>query len=487
MKYLSKLTLVFLLGIIGLFAQAPDTAGAKTYGGSLNDIGSSVQQTSDGGYIVVGYTLSYGSGNSDVILIKTDTIGDTLWMKTYGGGGYEGGESVWQTTDGGYIVAGYADTSGMGFYDVYLIKTDTIGDTLWTRIYDWGLNDMGCSVQQTTDDGYIVAGYTDSYDAMGDIYLFKTDTIGHILWTEIYGGDDLDAGFSVRQTTDGGYIVTGYTQPGMGEYTDIYLLKTDSVGDSLWAKTYGGTAEGDNQGKSVRQTTDGGYIVAGNTRSSVTSDDIYLIKTDSLGDSLWAKTYGGSEADRGASVQQTTDGGYIVAGSTRSYGQGGFGIYLVKTDSIGDTLWTSTYGGSSEEEGLSVQQTSDGGYIVAGYTLSYGAGNADVYLIKIKSEEAGIEEKITSGLLSLFPPNPNPFINKTTVSYELTKASDVNVSIYNLLGQEVKKLYSGEQSSGVHSVTWDGSGNSGKQPTGIYLIKIKAGDEETSLKLTLIK
>jgi hypothetical protein len=373
---------LFLFISFCLSAQRIDTAWTRTFGGSGWENGQSVQQTTDGGYIVAGWTDSYGAGEYDVYLIKTDSLGDALWMRTYGGGNYDWGYSTQQTDDGGYIISGHTWSYGAGSTDVYLIKTDSLGDTLWTRTYGGISYEAGCSVQQTTDKGYIVAGGTQSYGAGEyDVYLIKTDSLGDTLWTKTFGGGSYDLVYSVQQTTDKGYIVAGGTWSYGAGSSDVYLIKTDSLGDTLWTKTFGGS-EFDG-GHSVQQTTDGGYIVAGWTWSwGSETDDVYLIKTDSLGDTLWTRTYGGSDYDQSYSVQQTTDGGYIVAGGTASYGAGAEDVYLIKTDSLGDTLWTKTVGGSQSEEGQSVQQTNDGGYMVVGQTASYGVGN--IYLIKIK-------------------------------------------------------------------------------------------------------
>jgi hypothetical protein len=231
---------------------------------------------------------------------------------------------------------------------------------------DW---DFASSVQQTSDGGYIVAGYA------GDIFLIKTDANGNVQWTKTYGGTGWDEASSVQQTSDGGYIVAGYAGG------DIFLIKTDASGNIQWAKTYGGTYS--EWASSVQQTSDGGYIVAGRTYSfGAGLDDIFLIKTDANGNIQWAKTYGGTNYDYAYSVQHTSDGGYIVAGSTESFGAGGWDIFLIKTDANGNIIWAKTYGGTDWDFASSVQQTSDGGYIVAGYTLSFGAGLHDIFLIK---------------------------------------------------------------------------------------------------------
>jgi hypothetical protein len=378
MKYLSKIILVFLLGSVGLSAQRIDTAWTRTFGGSGYEEGRSVQQTTDRGYIIVGYTESYGAGGRDVYLIKTDSLGDTLWTKTFGGSSNDEGYSVWQTDDGGYIVAGCTHSYGAGNADVYLIKTDSLGDTLWMKTYGGARWENGRSVQQTIDGGYIVAGETDSYGAGAyDVYLIKTDSLGDTLWTKTFGGSNFDWGNSVRQTNDGGYIVavTSWDRP---YPNNVYLIKTDILGKMLWTRA----SRRDSGHGSVQQTTDGGYIVAGGISSRFR--DVYLIKTNPSGDTLWTKTFGGINYDCGYSVQQTDDEGYIVAGVTNSYGAGYDDVYLIKTDSLGNSLWTKTFGGSHDDYGYSVQQTNDGGYIVTGYTKSFGAGEADVYLIKVE-------------------------------------------------------------------------------------------------------
>jgi hypothetical protein len=253
----------------------------------------------------------------------------------------------------------------------------------WQRTYGGANEDWGSSaksVQQTSDGGYIVVGYTSAFvgGKEEDVYLIKTDAAGQALWTRTYGGTDADRGSSVQQTSDGGYIVAGCTF--VAGWTKAYLIKADAAGETLWTRTYGGTRGDD--GLWAQQTSDGGYIVAGFTSSFGVGGDVYLIKTSALGDTQWTRTYGGMSSDQVFSAQQTSDGGHIVAGQTQSFGAGSADVYLIKTNAAGDTLWTRTYGGTNWDWGFSVQQTLDGGYIVAGETDSKGAGHLNVYLIK---------------------------------------------------------------------------------------------------------
>jgi hypothetical protein len=285
----------------------------------------------------------------------------------------------------------------------------TYGEAEWDEAY---------SVQQTSDGGYIVAGVTWSFGVdSGDIFFIKTDANGNIIWAKTYGGTNYDLAYSVQQTSDGGYIVAGITASfGAGGY-DIFLVKTDANGNLQWAKTYGGTSW--DRAFSVQQTSDGGYIVAGWTDSfSAGLGDIFLIRTDASGNISWAKTYGGGSFDRAYSVQQTSDGGYIAAGFTRSFGAGDDNIFLIRTDASGNISWAKTYGGTYYDYAYSVQQTSDGGYILAGETVSFGAGGA--FLVKTDANgnigSCSIVQNVSPTVNTVSPTvtTPSPFVSSVS-------------------------------------------------------------------------
>jgi hypothetical protein len=350
-----------------------------------DDVGHSVQETTDGGYIIGGESAFPAGSNW---LIKTDSKGNRLWDRTYGEIWGNNDESVEQTAEGGYIFTGGKPG--------WLLKTDDKGNLLWKKRYS---DSSGSSVQGTTDGGYIVTGSKDFTTGYYDVWLLKTDADGSTLWEKtfnfpryletIYSSD----GKSVQQTSDGGYIIECNIFINDGQRTiypyKTWLIKTDAYGNKLWDKTFEKQdIDANHESVSDLMTRDGGYIIITDyTKSSGAGLlDVWLIKTDADGNKLWDRTFGGSSNDYGNSVHQTSDDGYIIVGKTQSFGAGNGDVWLIKTDAYGNELWDKIFGGSSEDGGSSVQQTSDGGYIITGYTKSSGAGLSDVWLIKTDAD-----------------------------------------------------------------------------------------------------
>jgi hypothetical protein len=353
----------------------------RTYGGTKTDVANAVVQTSEGGYALAGYTSSLGAGIQDMWLVKTDSAGNHLWNRTYGGANYDGAYSIVQTNDGGYALGGYTGSFGAGYDDVWLVKTDGAGNMLWNRTYGGANFDDAYSLVQTNDGGYALAGSTLSSSGDYDLYLVKTDGFGNMLWNKTYGGTLDDVSWSVVETNDGGYALAGWTYSFGAGSQDAWLVKTDGAGNIQWNRTYGGTNY--DGAYSLVQTNDGGYALAGYTYSlGAGSSDVWLIKTDSSGNMQWGKTYGGASYDEAYSVVQTSNGGYAIAGYTDSFGMGDDDIWLIKTDDFGNMLWSKTYGGIKGDGARYVIQTSDGGYALAGYTYSLGAGDTDMWLVK---------------------------------------------------------------------------------------------------------
>ncbi len=290
----------------------------RTFGGQDVDLGVSVLEASDGGYVAVGMTESYGAGGIDAWLIKTDSAGNEEWNRTFGGPGSDGGESVQVTEDGGYLIVGSTQSYGAGGGDAWIIKTDSSGEEEWNRTFGGPKNDGGDSVQQTDDGGYIIAGNTISYGAGGrDAWLIKTDSSGREEWNRTFGGPGYDWGQSVCKTEDSGYIIAGWAGWTLSCPRDLWLIRTDSVGDEEWNKTFGGPQH--DAASSVQVTDDSGYFIVGWTESFGSgSSDVWLIKTDRNGTEEWNRTIGWPGFDEAISGQETNDGGYIICGTTDS-------------------------------------------------------------------------------------------------------------------------------------------------------------------------
>jgi uncharacterized repeat protein (TIGR01451 family) len=304
----------------------------KTIGGSNVDIAFSIIQTNDGGYAIAGRTRSFGAGGFDFYVVKLDGSGNLQWTKTIGGSNNDEAYSIIQTSDGGFAIAGMTRSFGAGAWDVYVVKLDGSGNLQWTKTIGGTADDGGRSIIQTSDGGYVIAGMTASTGS-SDVYVVKLDASGNVQWSKAIGGSSAEEGFSIIQTNDGGYAVTGYTNGPFGGSTDVYAIKLDASGNLQWAKKVGQPLV-DEGGWSIIQTGDGGYAIAGNHRY-----DVYVVKLDSSGNLEWTKTIQGGLRDDGLSIIQTSDGGYAVAGYTESFGSSGFNradVLLAKLDANGN-------------------------------------------------------------------------------------------------------------------------------------------------------
>jgi hypothetical protein len=471
-----------------LFGQASDTVWTRTYGGAGSDVGVAVKQTFDGGYATAGRTDTYGAGGDDFYLVRTDANGDTLWTRTYGGGQEDIAVAIEQTLpDSGFIVAGWTYSFGAGGSDVYLVKTDSDGDTLWTRTYGAGNGEAAYGIQQTYDGGYIIIGHKWGRD-LNDVWLIKTDMNGVSTWKKRYGGSMNDYGGTVQQTPDSGYIVAGTTESFGAGGMDFYLLRTDANGDTLWTRTYGGTGK-DDCWCVDRTLPDSGYIVAGYTHSAgAGSADVYIVKTDANGDTLWTKTYGGADDEWAYWIEQTPDGGYVLSGWTESFGSGAGDVYILRTNPSGDTLWTRTYGGASRDWGVGLQVTADGGCIVTGHTRSYGAGESDVYLLKIEDLCAYVRRHEECPPFTISEWAPNPLQSSARISFDLPAAAHLDIGVYDVTGRLVTCMESGMYQTGRHTLVWDGTDSRGAPASpGIYFCRFKASHWEASRKIVLVR
>ncbi len=368
-----------------------DVVWSKTYGGGQAEGCRSICHCPEGGFILLGYTFSHGMGDSDVLAVKTDEQGNIIWSRTYGGAGTEYGNGCLSTSDG-YLVTGYTTSFGSGLRDIYLLKLDKKGKEIWSRTYGGMSWDEGIAVRETAEGHYVICGYTHSFGkGEEDVYLIKTDNNGHLLWSRTYGGERLDMGNSVCVTEDGGFLI-GATSGSFSQNTDFLLIRTDAEGHELWSKTY--TAEGTRGHgfdwcNSVSSTRDGGVLLTGYADCQDVMD-IHVIKTDSEGQELWSKTFGKKPFyDFGNAVYEAPSGDILVLGTTKSIVADkricDNDICLIRLDSGGNTIEEKIFGGSGSDWASAFVLTENGEIIVAGHTDSSGSGFFDMLLLRIRS------------------------------------------------------------------------------------------------------
>ncbi|HUR09718.1 MAG TPA: hypothetical protein VM012_00010 [Flavitalea sp.] len=405
--------------------SAPPIEWQKCLGGSNSDYSYSIDQTTDGGYIVAGVSrsnngdVSGNHGERDFWVVKLNSIGNLQWQKSFGGSGFDFAYSVQQTTDDGYIVAGITisnngDVSGNhGSVDYWVVKLNSMGDLQWQKCLGGTDDEYAYSIRQTTDEGYIVAGLTASVD--GDVsgnhgsldcWLVKLNATGEIQWQKCLGGSSGEQFNSIQQTLDGGYIIAGFTNSNDGDvnglygFSDYWVVKLNGLGELQWQKCLGGTMW--EEAYSIQQCSDGGFILAGYSGS--TDGDVncnpehsgyWVVKLNGTGFLEWQKCFGGTWGGNARSIQQTTEGGYIVAGYTYSNdgdvngNHGELDSWIVKLNATGDLEWQKCLGGTIDEYAFSIQQTADGGYIVAGLTssndgdVSGNHGDTDFWIVKL--------------------------------------------------------------------------------------------------------
>lgn len=475
MKSLFIFTAAFLFSIQS-FAQAPVIEWQKSLGGSGEERAESIQQTSDGGYIVAGSSksndgdVSGNHGNFDYWVVKLNNLGNIQWQKSLCGSESDRATSVQQTSDGGFIVTGYTysnngDVSNNhGASDIWVVKLDNSGNLQWEKSYGTGLNDSGTSVKETSDGGYIVTGTSWINSNLSDDYkVLKLDSSGNIQWQKNYGGSKSDWGQSIIQTSDESYIIVGGSYSNNGdvtghhgstEYLDCWIVKLDTTGNIQWQKSLGGSLN--DIGYSIQQTTDGGYIVSatswsndgdvsghhGNTQTS----DYWIVKLDTTGNIQWEKSLGGSGSERTESIRQTLDGGFIIAGYSDSVDgdvsgdDDSYKYWIVKLDKFGNIHWEKSFGGTDTDIPLSIQQTSNNGYIVAGTSRSNDGdvtgnhGDFDYWIVKLSPEGLGITDFDNQEAFSIYP---NPVRNTLMIS---GISPNTKIMISSLNGEIIKEF-----------------------------------------------
>ncbi|MCE3225897.1 MAG: lipoprotein [Bacteroidetes bacterium] len=463
-----RFSLAVLLALVYLpFLNHAQNTFQKVYPTTYDKTSRDVLQTSDGGYILVGMTNNSNITDCDLLIMKTDANGELLWTKTYGGAKPDYAYSMSETNDGNYFVTGFSQSFGGGDYDIYLIKFDPNGDKIWEKTYgSWG-NEEARGIIKTSDGNFLIVGTSTSFSSSQNAVLIKIDGDGTTLWTKTYGGPGLEFGNSVKQCSDGGFILGGQTFS-WGQNGDTYIVRTNSSGDTLWTKYYGSPLA--DEAVSVLANNDGSFTFAVRDSTASNDIDVRVIKTDANGVVAWNKTFGASLKDTPKTICSTNDGGYLVGAISRSFGWINPDMWLLKMDAAGDTTWSRHFGSSDHEHCHMAKQSADGGYLAAGHARSWGPGQK-IYFLKLNaSGVVSVKEEITDTKNFRIYPNPslNGIINVTALHEEST------IKVCDALGQIV---YSEKLKAG----TIDLSGNA----PGMYLITIENEKEKVVKKLIL--
>jgi Secretion system C-terminal sorting domain len=482
--FISLITLIVYSTVT--LPQAPDTMWTRKIGGAGIDVGNEIIQTSDGGFVIAGYTTSFGAGQRDAFLVKLDSLGNILWQKTYGTNLLEQAYSVKETYDGGLIISAfvYAATANL-----FLIKTNQNGDTLWTRNIGYSGNDYGTNIQLTEDGGFLVVGYTDSNISNGDrdIWLLKLDSTGTFLWQRTYGGTDAEEGFKLLKLSDGNLLISGYSQSfGSGD-RDGWIVKADSSGNFIWSKSFG--VGGYDEFTAAAEDESGELYITGTTESSG-DRNLWIVKTDSGGNHLFTKAYGGSQWEWGHDIKRTNDGNFIVTGFNQSNSSGLRQLWILKIDQQGDTLWTKLIRSVNGSEGYSVIQTPDNGFSATGFASSSGTG-PDVWVIRLKPDgTSGIEDEIFELPTTFYLEQnyPNPFNPSTSIQYAISSRQFVQLKVYDVLGNEIAILVDEYKSAGKHEVEFNLAQVSKPEiSSGVYFYQLRAQNFVETKKLVLLR
>jgi hypothetical protein len=501
MKKTITLLAFCLIGTLS-FAQAPAIQWQKCLGGTFSEGAKNIQPTSDGGYIVAGSTSSNDGdvtgnhGNGDAWVVKLSSTGSLQWQKALGGTGQDIASSIQPTADGGCIVAGQTTsndgdvTANHGGTDAWVVKLSSTGSLQWQKCLGGTSGDFAESIQPTLDGGYIMAGvtYSNDGDVTGingndDAWVVKLSATGTIVWQKTLGGTGVDDASSIQPTPDGGYILVGRTNSTDGDVTwnhgnfDTWILKLSATGALVWQNALGGT--GEENANIIQPTPDGGYIVGcftGSNNGDVTGNhgglDAWVVKISDMGVIEWQKTLGGTDTEDSFSIQPTTDGNYIVAGFTYSINgdvTGNHGVYdawVVKLSSTGSLKWQKCLGGTNGDVANSIQPTPDGGFIVAGYTQSTNGdvtgnhGQDDAWVVKLGPELA--TSTFNNQALTLYPNPTNGLLQLQTPN----NTSFNKIIITDSTGKTVLEQMQNTTQVDVEQLA-----------SGLYIIKAFSGEE----------
>lgn len=459
----------------------PDTLWTRTYGGPGNDHGSMSLSTSDGGVITVGWTDSWGGGLFDAWLLRLDGYGNLVWSRTFGGTGNDYGYAVAETADGSFVLSGETRSFGAGGADVWMIKVDASGNELWRKTFGGAGNEFGRAMLSTGDGGFVIGGSTNSWGAGEyDFLLLRTDSHGNPVWLRTYGGPGSDWARGMDHGPEDGFLITGYTYSYGAGNADFWLVRTDSEGVELWNRTYGGSDT--DRGYSVRQIADGGFALTGLTSSfGVDFADFWLVRTDGEGSELWNSSFGGLGNDWAKCVMELPEEGFLITGSTASRGAEADDVWLLATDTSGNAVWDVTFGGPGSDSGNHVTAMPGGGFLVTGWTASFGEGGNDLWLVRTGPPLLIGGQVVEAGCwLAVYP---NPGSGPLTVEAELGTASEAILTLHDVTGRVVNGQSRRLASPGRHNMTLETNG----LPSGVYLVRLKTAFSTMTERFLLLR
>ncbi len=438
----------------------------KVYPSSVTQSGRDVIQTADGGFLVAGMTRNQLPLDTDIYLVRTNSAGDTLWTRTLGGSQPDYPRCIIATTDGNYFITGFTASWGSGSRDVYLVKMTPAGTVLWTKTYGGPFSDTGKEIIHTSDGNYVIAG-TSNYKVM----LMKIDPSGNVLWNRTYATAQNMSGSSVKQCSDGGYIMTGTRMNPQNTGSYMYLVRTNPSGDTLWTRTYAGTLS--EEGKFIVTNSDGTFTLCATDSTAATDWDVHAMKISATGSIIWNKRYGGNQKDICWMIQSTTDGGYIIAATSRSFGWINPRMWLVKINASGDTLWTRNFGSWWHNHDYACHQLPDGGYMAVGHQEDASTLTHILFVRLNANGTLDVPESNVDLAVNVFP---NPSAGPLQVNSPGHMIRDVIV--YDITGQCILR-------EAVHSEVFEV--DLAARPKGIYFLEMIAETNAASRQKVIIQ
>ena len=438
-------------------------AWEMTFGGEEYDRGFSIIQSTDGNLVIVGETESYGNGNNDVYLIKTTRSGEIIWEKTFGYTNGEVGFAVSECANGDLIIAGTTSSFGPYYNDIYLVRTTQEGNLIWEQAIGGDDEEVAYDLFESSDGGIIVAGRRGFSESA--LCLMKTDENGSILWQKTWPGG---VARSVIETDDAGYVIAGHTGGDSDAAAhDVWIIRTDGNGDEEWSMIHPG--DGDNRAYDVKGISDGNFVLCGYDHEGYGHgrEDVFLLKISNDGQIIWEREFGGDSDDRAFAVIQMDDGGFGICGETYSFGEGASDLYVIETSDYGAFRRELTFGGDHFDGGRSLIQASDGDLLALGTTMSSGAGLIDVYLVNIEPQD-GINFPVSEELHCDLIHMPNPCSGNVRISFSVPYAGDIRLAIYDSRGNLVSTLERCRLPAGNHSFLWNTTALGAGIPSGVY-------------------